>query len=93
MAKYINPICGKEYECNDCELDVCKHHPRRKVHLKPPLGLTPKKQWIWLRYIEILEAITRYASENKVANKEWIEELEEIRALLEDTDYGNKTTD
>lgn len=93
MAKYINPVCGGNQACLNCDKNTCPNHPKRVVYKKPPLGVIPKKQWMWLRYLELLNAITRYSNESKVAKKEWIEELEEIRGLLEDTDYGNKTTD
>jgi hypothetical protein len=46
---------------------------------KPPIGLTPRKIWLEMRYNDILDAMTRYHSERKEIPLEWIGELLRLR--------------
>ena len=86
--------CAEENlkSCSECEMrKICVLSPLRKVAKKPPLGVIPKTQWLWLRYCDLLEAITRYASEGIIASPEWIDEMKSIQSQLEGTEYGKST--
>jgi hypothetical protein len=49
---------------------------------KPPLGVMPKDIWEEKRYIDLLEAISRYIEANKQPPYEWIDELYELSIKL-----------
>lgn len=50
---------------------------------KPPIGLTPKRIWLSIRFNDIKSAIERYTSENHTIPIEWIEEYNELAELIE----------
>ena len=54
-----------------------KNPPLPRRH-KPPIGLTPRWVIDEQRFVDILNAIVRYAADNRPIPDEWVEELAEI---------------
>lgn len=61
-------------ECRQCGFFTCQCKPI----IKPPLGLMPRYQWVEERKKEIIRAMDRYSSAEKVIPREWIEELSNL---------------
>lgn len=50
---------------------------------KPPIGLVPRKVWLWERADDITRALDRYNCEEKLPPDEWLEELRNIYRQLD----------
>lgn len=51
--------------------------------VKPPIGLTPKRIWLSMRFNDIKSAIERFMADNHTIPIEWIEEYNELAELIE----------
>lgn len=51
--------------------------------VKPPIGLTPKRIWLSMRFNDIKSAIERFTADNHTISIEWIEEYNELAELIE----------
>ena len=73
-----NTVFGKE--------NIAHKHPPLTAKVindnyspKPPLGLVPRKTWVYIRENDITQAIARYIEAEKEIPLEWIEELLSLR--------------
>lgn len=82
---------GSLLSCSACiERKTCDLSQQKVVYNKSHNILT-KNQWMWLRYLELLNVITLYANEQRVCKTEWLDELQEIQVYLGGTEYGKGT--
>lgn len=63
----------------------------RPKQVKPPLGVLPRENWLRIRYLDLLDAITRYEASELSAKREWIVELLSVYDELEEI-YNGKST-
>lgn len=63
----------------------------QNIVTKPPLGLLPKTNWLRLRYLDILDTITRYEAQGYVPKREWLVELLEVYDKLEEENNGKSS--
>lgn len=86
---FVDPLIAEHLEFlrDQPQLDNSPASVPFEQHIKPPLGIMPKKFWELHRLSDLFDAIMRYNEAHIPVNPEWYEEYEELRFIYIEEDY------